>query len=106
MLKVYGADICKDCLAMKVVFAEKNIDYEYISIIGNTTNMREFLGIRDQAALYEPLRKPDGAGIGIPLFVKEDQMTFDIREAMVWEEKAPVSEVELHRITEICEKLV
>lgn len=106
MLKVYGADICKDCLAMKVIFKERHVKYEYISITDNTTNMREFFGIRDQVELYAPLRTPNGAGIGIPLFIKDDRMTFDIREAMEWEGMEPVSEAELQHITDLCEKLV
>lgn len=106
MLKVYGADICKDCLAMKVIFEEKGVNYEYISITDNTPNMRAFLGIRDHAQLYEPLRVPDKAGIGIPLFIKEDRMTFDIQEAMEWENIQPVTDEELQHITAICEKLV
>ncbi|MGN0315977.1 MAG: hypothetical protein ACI4EG_14470 [Fusicatenibacter sp.] len=36
MLKVYGTGICRDCLAMKVIFEERQIPCEYISITHNT----------------------------------------------------------------------
>lgn len=74
MLKVYGTPICKDCLAMKIIFEELGVEYEYVKITDNTTNLKEFLKIRDQEELYAGLRK-DG-GIGIPLFVKDGMMSF------------------------------
>lgn len=90
MLKVYGADICRDCMAMKKIFADMGIEYEYIDFIFNTANMREFFAIRDHAAIYEDVRNREGGGIGIPLFVKEDKLSFDINEALMWEGKEPV----------------
>ena len=67
MLKVFGADICKDCLAMKECFAEKEIAYEYTDITESTANMKEFLAIRDRHPMFAEVR--EGGGIGIPLFV-------------------------------------
>ena len=100
MLKVYGTPICKDCLAMKIIFEELGVEYEYVKITDNTTNLKEFLKIRDQEELYAGLRK-DG-GIGIPLFVKDGMMSFDINEALTWENFERISEEKLARITEEC----
>lgn len=100
MLKVYGADICRDCMAMKKIFADKKIEYKYNNIIYNTDNMREFLMIRDHAAIYEEVRNKEGGGIGIPLFVKDERMAFDINEALEWEGKEPVEVSEYEQIAE------
>lgn len=100
MLKVYGADICRDCMAMKKIFADKEIKYKYIDIIFNTDNMREFFAIRDHAAIYEGVRNKEGGGIGIPLFVKDERMSFDINEALAWEGKEPVEASEYVLIAE------
>ena len=90
MLNVYGADICRDCMTMKKIFAEKGITYQYVDIISSTANMRRFFAIRDHAKIFEDLRNREDTGIGIPLFVKGDQMSFDINEALGWEGKEPV----------------
>ncbi|MCI8725475.1 MAG: hypothetical protein HFG66_04980 [Hungatella sp.] len=100
MLKVYGADICRDCMAMKKIFADKEVEYEYMDFILNTANMREFFAIRDHAAIYEDVRNREGGGIGIPLFVKGDRMSFDINEALRWEGKEPVEASEYEQIAE------
>lgn len=99
-LKVYGADICRDCMAMKKIFADKAVRYEYIDFISDTDNMREFFGIRDHAAIYEDVRNREGGGIGIPLFVKGDKMSFDINEALAWEGKEPVEASEYEQIAQ------
>lgn len=98
MLKVYGADICQDCLAMKQIFAQKNISYHYVDIISNTANMREFFAIRDHAAIYEAVRSREGGGIGIPLFAREGRLSLDINDALAWEGAKPVGEREYEAI--------
>lgn len=98
MLMVYGADICRDCMAMKKIFADKEIEYKYIDITFNTDNMRGFLAIRDHADIYEEVRNKECGGIGIPLFVKDERMTFDINEALAWEGKEPVETSEYEQI--------
>ncbi len=100
MLKVYGADICRDCMAMKKLFVEKEVYYEYVDIISNTANMREFLTIRDHAALYREIRSREGGGLGIPLVVKGEDMSFDINEALSWEGEEPVEKSQYDRIAE------
>ena len=42
----------------------------------------------------------EGGGIGIPLFVKGDRMSFDINEALRWEGKEPVEASEYEQIAE------
>lgn len=104
MITIYGTPICKDCLAAKIVFERLDVDYKYINITSKTSNLREFLAIRDKSAMYEKVRENNG--IGIPLFVKGDNMTFDINEALNWEGIKPVEEEELSRITAECQLLL
>ena len=100
MMTVYGTPICKDCLAMKIIFEQRKVEYKYINITANTSNLREFLKIREEESMFTEYRT--NAGIGIPFFVKDGIKSFDINEALSWEGIAPVSEEEMNRITEEC----
>lgn len=94
MMKVYGADICIDCRNYKAIQKKRGFDAEYIDIVENTMNLREFLEIRDTDPIFEPVKEHHG--IGIPLFVREDGMkTFDINEAFSWIGQNPVEEDEI-----------
>lgn len=94
MLKVYGAEICIDCRNYKAIQKSRGFEAEYIDIVENTANLREFLRIRDTDALFAPQR--EHGGIGIPLFVREDgAKTFDIDEAFSWIGQGPVKEEEI-----------
>ena len=93
-MKVYGADICIDCRNYKAIQKSRGFEVEYIDIMENTTNLKEFLEIRDLDPIFEPVREHHG--IGIPLFVKEDgAKTFDIDEAFSWIGQPPVEEDEI-----------
>jgi glutaredoxin-related protein len=46
-MKVYGTDICIDCRNYKAIQVSRGFDAEFIDITENTTNLREFLSIRD-----------------------------------------------------------
>lgn len=100
MITVYGTPICKDCLAMKVVFEQLNVEYQYINITANTLDLRAFLKMREEEHVFTEFKK--NGGIGIPFFVKDDKKSFDINEALSWEGIVPVAEDELNRITEEC----
>lgn len=92
-MKVYGADICIDCRNFKYIKELRNLDLEYIDIIQDTTNLKEFLKIRDTSDIFKNCRET--GGIGIPLFVYEDKMTLDIDEAFSWINQEPVKEEEI-----------
>lgn len=47
MLKMYGTDLCPDCIEAKAHLDSLEIPYEYISITENMPNMKEFLLHRD-----------------------------------------------------------
>ena len=93
-MKVYGADICIDCRNYKAIQQKRGFEAEYVDIVENTKNLREFLEIRDNDLVFAPVKERHG--IGIPLFVREDgAKTFDIDEALSWIGQPPVEEDEI-----------
>lgn len=93
-MKVYGAEICIDCRNYKAIQQARGFEAEYIDITADTTNLREFLSIRDNEPIFDEVRAHNG--IGIPLFVNDDgQKTFDINEAFAWIEQPPVKDEEI-----------
>ena len=93
-MKVYGTDICIDCRNYKAIQKNRGFEAEYIDITENTTNLKEFLTMRDEEELFAPVR--ENHGIGIPLFVREDgAKTFDINEAFAWIGQPPVEDEEI-----------
>ena len=93
MLKVYSSDICVDCRNFKAIQKKRGFEVEYVDITENTMNLREFLGIRDSASIFDEVKQR--GGIGIPLFVMDDKMTFDINEALSWIGQKPVEDDEI-----------
>ena len=93
-MKVYGTEICIDCRNYKAIQKSRGFEAEYIDIIENTTNMKEFLKLRDMDPVFDLVRENNG--IGVPLFVREDGVkTFDIDEAFSWIGQEPVKEDEI-----------
>lgn len=96
-MKVYGAEICIDCRNYKEIQKARGFQAEYIDIIENTSNLKEFLLMRDNDPVFEPVREHNG--IGIPLFVREDGVkTLDINEAFSWIGQEPVKAGEIENM--------
>lgn len=75
-MKVYGSDLCPDCIAWKA----RGIEAEYIEITSGMPQLKEFLRLRDTSPVFAPV-KEKGA-VGIPCFVFEDgYITLDPEEA-------------------------
>ncbi len=93
-MKVYGAEICIDCRNYKAIQKARGFDAEYIDITESTTNLKEFLQMRDKEPIFAPVR--EHSGIGIPFFVREDgAKTFDMNEALSWIDQPPVRDEEI-----------
>lgn len=93
-MKVYGADICIDCRNYKEIQKKRGFEAEYVDIVENTANLKEFLEIRDADPVFDAVKARHG--IGIPLFVREDgSKTFDIDEAFAWMGQGPVKAEEI-----------
>ena len=48
MITVYGSPLCKDCLAMKIIFEQLNVDYQYVNITGKSLDLCAFLQMREE----------------------------------------------------------
>ena len=93
-MKVYGTDICIDCRNYKAIQKSRGFEADYVDIVENTGNLREFLQIRDSDPVFAPVK--EYGGIGIPLFVREDgTKTLDMDEALAWIGQRPVAEEEI-----------
>ena len=70
MLKIYGSDQCPDCINCKADLDKAGVAYEYCSIAENLLYLKEFLAIRDQNPIFEPVK--EAGKIGIPCLIAED----------------------------------
>lgn len=76
MLKVYGSEMCPDCIECKYNLDKNNIEYENIDITKNLRSLKEFLKLRDKDETFDQAR--DKGYIGIPALVTDDgKLTLD-----------------------------
>lgn len=93
-MKVYGTGICIDCRNYRAIQKARGFEAEYIDITENTSNLKEFLTLRDTEPMFDEVRAHNG--IGIPLFINEDgRKTFDIDEAFAWIGQPTVKDEEI-----------
>lgn len=70
MLKIYGSMLCPDCVQCREDLDKTGVEYDYLDFSDSLMNLKEFLALRDNNAVFEDVRK-DGR-IGIPCLVDED----------------------------------
>lgn len=70
MLKIYGCDLCPDCVNCKADLDKAGVAYEYCSIGDNLRYLKEFLALRDTAPAFTEVKK--AGKIGIPCIVDEE----------------------------------
>ena len=76
MLKIYGSDLCPDCIQCKAELDAAGVAYEYLSITDDLRNLKAFLKLRENRAEFASVRA--GESIGIPcILTAEDHLTFD-----------------------------
>ena len=76
MLKIYGSDLCPDCIECKYNLDRNNIEYENKDITRNLKDLKEFLKLRDKDRAFDDAR--DNGYIGIPALVADDEkLTLD-----------------------------
>lgn len=81
MLKIYGSMLCPDCVQCREDMDRAGVAYEYLDFADSLKNLKEFLQIRDESALFDELKR-DGR-IGIPCIVREDgEILLDWEELM------------------------
>ncbi len=74
MLKIYGSEMCPDCVACKYNFDKYKIEYEFLDINKNLRILKEFLKLRDSLHVFDRLKAI--GDIGLPAIVKEDGEVF------------------------------
>jgi len=70
MLKVYGSELCPDCVACKAAFDENNVAYDFINITTSMRNLKEFLKLRDNDPVFDDARC--SGYVGIPALLSDD----------------------------------
>lgn len=74
MLKIYGSEMCSDCVECKKNFDIYNIEYEFLDINKSLRNLKIFLDMRDSNPVFDRLKAI--GDIGLPAIVKEDGEVF------------------------------
>ena len=70
MVKIYGSDLCPDCVACKEAFDANGISYNFVNITAGMKNLKEFLKLRDSQAVFDDARQ--NGYVGIPALLSED----------------------------------
>ncbi len=74
MLKIYGSEMCPDCVACKKNFDLYEVEYEFIDINASLRNLKVFLDMRDHNPIFDRLKAI--GDIGLPAIVKQDGEVF------------------------------
>ena len=78
---MYGTHLCKDTLYAIYKLDDKGADLEFRNISASLTEMKAFLKIRDEEALFDGPKKE--GKIGVPYFELENGMkTLDLQEVL------------------------
>lgn len=74
MFKIYGSEMCPDCVACKKNFDHYGVEYVFIDINKNLKNLHDFLILRDTLPVFNHCKEIHD--IGLPALVKEDGTVF------------------------------
>lgn len=69
MIKIYGMPTCPDCEYVDAQ-VEGNENFEIIDIGSHVRLLKEFIHLRDNNPLFDPMK--EGGSLGIPCFLLED----------------------------------
>ncbi len=101
-MKVYGAPICPNCRKYKAFQEKRGFEAEYVDITASLGNLKEFLQLRDNDSLFDEVKA--AGSVGIPVFMNDDEdITFDINEALSWIGEPPVTKEEFKEIYADCD---
>ncbi len=88
MLKIYGSEMCPDCVACKRNFDAYGISYEFLDVTKSLRHLRAFLILRDSEPVFDRLKAIHD--IGLPGIVREDGTVFTDWEGYLQEKGLPV----------------
>ena len=69
-MKIYGSEMCPDCVACKKNFDYYGIPYEFIDINLSLRDLKQFLIYRDQNPIFNHCKEIND--IGLPALVMDD----------------------------------
>lgn len=75
MIKVYGSELCPDCVALKASLDLSGVPYTYVNIMASMADFKAFLSLRDNNSLFDDCRANGSAGIPV---IEEDDGTLTI----------------------------
>ena len=76
MLKIYGSQLCPDCVKCKEELEAAGVPFLYLNISENLLYLKKFLKHRDTNELFAAVRQR--GQIGIPCIEREDgTITFE-----------------------------
>ncbi len=70
MIKVYGSEMCPDCVNFKFNLDKNGMEYENIDINKELKNLKAFLKLRDGSDVFDDAK--ENGGIGIPAILFEN----------------------------------
>ena len=71
MLKVYGSELCPDCIECKYNLDLNKIEYENLDINKNLKTLKAFLRLRDKEGVFDEAKEK--GYIGIPALITDDE---------------------------------
>ena len=76
MLKIYGSQLCPDCVKCKEELEAAGVPFLYLNISESLLYLKKFLKHRDENELFSEIRTK--GKIGIPCIEREDgSITFE-----------------------------
>ena len=92
MIKIYGSEMCPDCIACKLNFDTYKIEYAFIDINKSLHDLSEFLVMRDSLPVFDHCKEIHD--IGLPALLLDDDTVTLNWESIVKELGHEVIEVE------------
>lgn len=78
---VVGSHLCPDTLYALNKLVEAGADIEFKNLSASLPDLKVYLNLRDNEAMYEKVKA--GGGIGIPCFILEDgTKTLDLKDVL------------------------
>lgn len=74
MFRIFGSEMCPDCIACKANFDRHGVKYTFIDINENLRDMAEFLRYRDSDPVFDHCKEI--GDIGLPALIREDGSIF------------------------------
>lgn len=69
MVRIYGSDLCPDCVACKNSFDANGVEYEMINITAGMRELKAFLKLRDTDPVFTEVKQ--NGSVGIPALVTD-----------------------------------